>query len=80
MISNGFGITGLSDGGRKQLIANCWACLKRSDKIADAPFHYQAVEHVRPGYRRCVFKSDTIYFRVGDEMISVLCASERSNQ
>lgn len=52
------------------------------DKIADAPLHYQAVEHIRPGYRRCVFKSDAIYYRIGDgvvEIMAVLGSQDRAN-
>lgn len=52
------------------------------DKIADAPMQYQAVEHIRPSYRRCVFKSDTIYFRLGDgvvEIMAILGRQDRTN-
>lgn len=50
------------------------------DKIADAPFHYQAVEHIRPRYRRCVFKSDAIYYSVGDEIVEIMAILGRQDQ
>lgn len=50
------------------------------DKIADAPFHNQAVEHIKPGYRRCVFKSDAIYYRVGDEVVEIMAILGRQDQ
>ncbi|ULQ47711.1 type II toxin-antitoxin system RelE/ParE family toxin [Flagellatimonas centrodinii] len=32
--------------------------------LADQPLVYQAVDHIRPGYRRGVYRSHAIYYRV----------------
>lgn len=32
--------------------------------IAKNPFHYQSVDNVREGYRRCVLKPYSIYYKV----------------
>jgi toxin ParE1/3/4 len=34
--------------------------------IAQRPFSFEAVDYIKPGYRRCVCGSDTIYFKVND--------------
>ncbi len=35
--------------------------------IADRPFAFESVDYIKPGYRRCVCSSDTIYFKVNDD-------------
>ena len=35
--------------------------------IADFPHHYQAVDHVYLGYRRCVYRSHSIYYRIEED-------------
>lgn len=49
-------------------------------KIADSPYHYKAIDHIRPGYRRCVFKSDTIYFRIGEETVEIIAILGRQDR
>lgn len=39
------------------------------DIIAQRPFSFESVEHLRKGYRRCVFGSNSIYFKLGDDGI-----------
>lgn len=41
-------------------------------KIAQQPEAYQAVNHIKPGYRRCVCGVDSIYFRVVDEVTEIM--------
>ncbi len=36
----------------------------RLEQIANKPLLYPAVDHVRPGYRRSIFASHAIYFRI----------------
>ena len=40
--------------------------------MAEAPNQYQAVEHIRRGYRRIVCGVDTIYFRLEGEMVEIM--------
>jgi toxin ParE1/3/4 len=42
------------------------------DKIALNPFLYQSVDHIRPGYRRCSYCSDSIYYRVNRQIIEIM--------
>ncbi|MBJ7267308.1 type II toxin-antitoxin system RelE/ParE family toxin [Idiomarina abyssalis] len=40
--------------------------------IADTPLLYPSVDHIRPGYRRCVCGSDSIYYRIRSEHIEIV--------
>jgi toxin ParE1/3/4 len=50
------------------------------DKNADTPFHHQSVEHIRLGYRRCVFKRDAIYYRIGEDAVEIMAILVRQDQ
>lgn len=38
--------------------------IKRFEAIAETPLYGQAVDHIRPGYRRSVYRVNTIYYRI----------------
>jgi toxin ParE1/3/4 len=42
------------------------------DIIAQRPFSFESVEHLQPGYRRCVCGSDSIYFKVSNDYIDIM--------
>ena len=42
------------------------------ERIAERPEHYPAVDHIRIGYRRCVYKADTIYFRSQSSQVEIM--------
>ena len=42
------------------------------EKIASYPFHYQSVDDIRVGYKRCPYRSDTIYFRVNGQKVEIM--------
>ena len=47
----------------------------RFEQIAESPYLYQAVDHIREGYRRSVCGVDNIFYRVIDgtaQIISIL--------
>jgi toxin ParE1/3/4 len=43
------------------------ALFDRFEEIAERPYSYPAVEHIRKGYRRSVCGVDSIYYRVADD-------------
>ena len=52
------------------------------NRIAAAPVAYQAVDDLRPGYRRAVYQSHAIYFRVeadGVLIVRVLGQQDTAN-
>ena len=40
--------------------------------IADRPFAFESVDYIKPGYRRCVCGSDTIYFKVNNDVVEIM--------
>ena len=40
--------------------------------IAENPLHYQAVDHIRKGYRRSVYGKHAIYFVVSNDGVDVI--------
>jgi len=58
--------------GLRQADAYFDAMVAQFQKIADQPELYPAVDHIRQGYRRSVFRSHSIYYRsVADEVLIV---------
>ncbi len=42
------------------------------ERIAEQPYLYQAMDHIRQGYRRCVCGVDSIYYRIEGNMIEII--------
>lgn len=40
--------------------------------VADKPDLYQSVDHIRPGYRRCVYRAHSIYYMVGQDGVVIV--------
>lgn len=40
--------------------------------IAERPFAFESVDHIKAGYRRCPCGSDTIYYRINDNMVEIM--------
>lgn len=48
--------------------------------IAEQPLAFEAVPHVRPGYRRCVCGSDVIYYRLSkDRVVDIMAIMGRQD-
>ncbi len=46
--------------------------IKRFDEIAEQPYLYQAVDHIRHGYRRSVCGVDSIYYRTAGDTVEIM--------
>ena len=46
--------------------------LERFQKIADAPLRYPSIDHIKQGYRRSVYRSHSIYYRVGENDVFIV--------
>ena len=44
----------------------------RFDDIADTPYKYPAVDHIREGYRRSVCGVDSIYYRMSGNQVEIM--------
>ncbi len=42
------------------------------DMIAQRPFSFESVDYFRTGYRRCVCGSDSIYYKVNDNIVEIM--------
>lgn len=40
--------------------------------IADNPYAFESIDHIRMGYRRCPCGSDSIYFRVNEKVVEIM--------
>lgn len=39
------------------------------DRIAQNPFSFESVDYIKNGYRRCVCGSDSIYFKINEDIV-----------
>ena len=49
------------------------------DIIAQRPFSFESVDFIKKGYRRCVCGSDSIYYRINDEIIEIMAIIGRQD-
>ena len=45
------------------------------DIIAERPYSFESVDFIKTGYRRCVCGSDSIYFKIDNNVICLLYTS-----
>lgn len=49
-----------------------YAFFSMFEQIANNPFLYQSVDHIRPGYRRCLCGVDSIYYRIDGNTVDIM--------
>lgn len=49
------------------------------DIIAQRPFSFESVDYIKPGYRRCVCGSDSIYYKVNENIIEIMAIVGRQD-
>jgi toxin ParE1/3/4 len=42
------------------------------DIIAQRPFSFESVDFIKQGYRRCVCGSDSIFFKVNEDVVEIM--------
>lgn len=47
--------------------------------IAERPLSFEAVDFIKPGYRRCVCGVDSIYFRMENDFIEIMAIIGRQD-
>ena len=47
--------------------------------IAGRPFSFESVAYIKPGYRRCVCGTDTIYFKVNANTVDIMAIIGRQD-
>ncbi len=63
---------GYDEFGEAQADAYFHAFFRRFDLIAEQPYLYPLVEHIRSGYRRSVCGVDSIYYRIVDGVVEIM--------
>jgi len=63
---------GVRQFGEAQAERYYFAFFDQFERIAQNPYQYTAIDHIRPGYRRCVCGVDSIYYRVQNDVIEIM--------
>lgn len=42
------------------------------ETVAENPALYQTVDHIRPGFRRCVFRAHSLYYTAGEDGVVII--------
>jgi toxin ParE1/3/4 len=49
------------------------------DIIAERPESFEAVDFIKPGYRRCVCGVDSIYFKINEDIVEIMAIIGRQD-
>ena len=63
---------GIDNFGETVAIAYFDGLVERLESIAQSPLQYPEAENIREGYRLCVYKSHSIYFRYVSETSKII--------
>lgn len=58
--------------GKKQADKYCNSFFETFQIIAENPYAFESIDHIRIGYRRCPYGSDNIYFKVNESMVEIM--------
>jgi len=47
--------------------------------IADQPFAFEAIDYIKTGYRRCACGSDSIYYRINNDIVEIMAIVGRQD-
>ena len=49
------------------------------DIVAERPESFEAVDFIKPGYRRCVCGVDSIYFKINEDIVEIMAIIGRQD-
>lgn len=49
------------------------------DIIAQRPFSFESIDYIKTGYRRCVFGSDSIFYRINNGIVEIMAIIGRQD-
>ena len=52
---------------------------KYFDIIAQQPFSFESVDYIKKGYRRCAIGSDSIYYKVKNDIVEIMAIVGRQD-
>lgn len=47
--------------------------------ISERPFSFESVDYLKKGYRRCVCGSDSIYFKLNEDIVEIMAIVGRQD-
>jgi len=47
--------------------------------IAQQPFSFESVDHIKKGYRRCVCGADSIYYKINNGIVEIMAIIGRQD-
>jgi len=47
--------------------------------ISQRPFSYESVDYIKQGYRRCVCGSESIYFKINEDIVEIMAIVGRQD-
>lgn len=65
-------LRGVREYGEAQADKYYYDFIERFEQLAEQPYLYQAVNHIRAGYRHSVCGVDTIYYRVEGDTVEIM--------
>ncbi len=63
---------GVENFGMKQADKYFDSFFKYFELIAQRPFSFESVDHIKKGYRRCVCGADSIYYKINSEIVEIM--------
>jgi toxin ParE1/3/4 len=63
---------GFSNFGEKQADEYYYGFFETFELIVSNPYQYQSVDHIRPGYRRCPYLADSIYYKINGTVVEIM--------
>jgi len=70
---------GVENFGMKQADKYYNSFFKYFELIAQRPFSFESVDHIKMGYRRCVCGSDSIYYKIKNDMVEIIAIIGRQD-
>nr|WP_299386222.1 type II toxin-antitoxin system RelE/ParE family toxin [Allomuricauda sp.] len=70
---------GIKQFGQQQAEIYIAELLAAIERLTKNPGHFQSVDEIVPGYRRCVHKADTIYFRLKKNTVEIMAVVGRQD-
>ena len=49
------------------------------DLIAQRPYSFESMDHLKKGYRRCVCGSDSIFYKINGEVVEIMAIVGRQD-
>jgi toxin ParE1/3/4 len=70
---------GVNRFGLKQADVYFHAFFECFERIAENPFHYESVDFIKMGYRRCVCGVDSVYYRINGGTVEIIAIVGRQD-